>query len=797
MSIELDWQIYDDDTPLPEMPPITTPKPRRRRWLLAFVTAPLLVAISLAAGLAVLYHVRLDQVAQKVYPLARLEAQAIAENDAALFLALQDSEDDAWRSMQAKGFGRLERVGLPEFGWRATDSEPQPGNVTLEPGGARVDMLHCLSVTHPLPDGPTTIVLQVPHFYRETPSGWMRAMPGPEYWGEQRTQSGKRFAMLYWQCDADWLKPLIPYMDKVLERACTHLPCPSQPLYVVFDHDIESLERLTDPAQLDINGTLHLPSPHLLGMPTDKCSRDELYRAIAIKVIEALLDKASDQQLDTSHPAWQTILHWELAQAGLAASPVTQVTAQNEDTSFWKIWRPLSAISLQPRTAQAADAQPDSLLPLALSFIEEQYGAGAVARLTPAASQPTLGQAIREGLGINPAMLESAWLSFARGQACLATHDASPLLPASELVLEYAPERERSGIWRARVGAAGQAHFSRVSASGSSPAWSADGKELAFVSATGSDEPSVQVQVMDSHSHKTTTAIDDLQGANLGWLQDGRLWVWESNAMHLVDDHAHSTFEIAGTQPRWSPDGAYVAYVAPGLDGEPAINVFDAAGRSERAIASGIEPVWSPDGTRLAFWSGVSSHSDRVPMAAKIQIADMTSGAVQTLAQGDNLLHNSLHEGIEVGDMAWSPDGMSLAVTMGLPGSSPTLLVLETDSGATSAEASSYRNAPDSGDEWLSLASHQAWSPDSRHIVAWITPANAWFDESRRVMILDVQTGEQLELPGAGAVSWHPTGRWLAVPQSPNGILLVTPDLAGMHWLDTPQCSSVAWKPVQ
>lgn len=786
MSIELDWQIYDDDTPLPE----ATPPPRRRRRLLAFVAAPLLVAISLAAGLAIFYHVRLDQVAREVYPLAKLEAQAIAENDAALFLALQDPEDDAWRSMQAQVFGRLERAGLPEFGWRATASEPQPGNVTLEPGGARVDMLHCFSVTHPLPNGPTTIELVVPHFYRETPSGWVRAMPAPEYWGEQRSQRGERFAMLYWQCDAGWLEPLAPYLDKVLERACAHLPCPPQPLYIVFDHDVESLERLTDPAHFDDDGALHLPSPHLLGLPTDECSRDELYRAIAKEVVEALLHTASDRQLDTSHTAWQTILHWELAQAGLATSPVTSSTAHDSGALLWKTWQPLSAISLQPRAHRVADAQPDPWLPLALSFIEEQLGAGAVARLTPAASQATMGQAIREGLGANPATLESAWLSYTRRRASLATKDAGPRLAAGELVLEYAPERERSGIWRARVDAAGQAHFSRVSASGSSPAWSADGQEMAFVSATGSDELSVQVQVMNSRSQVTSTAIDDLQGANLGWLQDGRLWVRESNVMYLFDDQTNAAFEIPGTQSRWSPDGAYVAYVAPGLDGEPTIYVLDAAGRSERAIAAGTEPVWSPDGTRLAFWSGALGHSARALRGARVQIAEVASGDVRTLTQCDGLLRNSLCRDVEAGDMAWSPDGMSLAVTMGLSGNSPALFILETESGRITAEAPS-------GGERLSLASLQAWSPDGRYVVAWIAPADAWFDESRRVLILDVQTGKQLELPGAGTVSWHPTGRWLAVPQSPNGILLVTPDLAGMQWLDTPQCSSVAWRPVQ
>ena len=802
MSIELDWQIYDDDTPLPETPPTTTPQTRRRRWILALAIAPPVIAIGIAAGLAVFYRVRLDQVARQVHPIARLEAQAVAENDPAVFLALQDPDDDAWRSMQAECFGRLERVGLPEFGWHATDSEPQPGNLTLEPGGAQLDMLHHLSVTHPLPDGPTTISLFVPHFYRETPSGWVRAMPGPEYWGEQRTQSGKRFAMLYWQCDAAWLEPLIPYMDKVLERACAHLSCPPQPIYVVFDHRIESLGQLAEPAHFDASGfVLSLPSPHLLGLPTDACSRNELYRAIATQVVQALLYEASDQQLDLGGPVWQTIMQWELAQAGLAASPVAKATPHTEGTSFWETWQPLSAISLQPQTIQASATRLDPLLPLALSFIEEYCGAGAVARLTLTMPKATLGQAIRAGLETDPATLESAWLSYTRRQACLAAGSICPQFPTSELVLEYAPERERSGIWRARVDVTGQAHFSPVSASGLYPIWSADGKELAYVSVKDFEKPSVQVQVMNADSGKVTTIMDELPGANVGWLRDGRLWVESSDVIHLLQHDTHSTWQVAGTQQVWSPDGARLAYVVTRLDGTPMIYILDVTSHATQVVASGLEPVWSPDGTRLAFWSGVTINNphpvSRMLNSAQIQIADVMSHSVWTLVHCDDLLYNIHQQNVKVGDIAWSPDGTFLAATMGWPGSSFGLFVFDADSGAIKVHLPSNQAAPCNECEWTSLEPEQAWSPDSRYVAAWATSSNAWFGESGHVLILDMQTGKQLALPGIGIWVWHPTGHWLAVPQSPNGILLVSPDLAGMHWLDTPQCSSLAWRPIQ
>ncbi len=44
-------------------------------------------------------------------------------------------------------------------------------------------------------------------------------------------------------------------------------------------------------------------------------------------------------------------------------------------------------------------------------------------------------------------------------------------------------------------------------------------------------------------------------------------------------------------------------------------------------------------------------------------------------------------------------------------------------------------------------------------------------------------------------LDWLADGQWLAVPQRPSGMLLVTPDLSEMHWLNTPASFSVAWRP--
>jgi hypothetical protein len=113
------------------------------------------------------------------------------------------------------------------------------------------------------------------------------------------------------------------------------------------------------------------------------------------------------------------------------------------------------------------------------------------------------------------------------------------------------------------------------------------------------------------------------------------------------------------------------------------------------------------------------------------------------------------------------------------------LLVLDTDMGAVRA----HWRKPNA--RLLSLA----WSSSNNHIALRVAPG-ALSRESDTVGVLNVQTGSYAALPGRG-MDWSPDGKWLAVAQDPNGILLTTTDLASMRWLDTASCPTVAWRPVR
>jgi len=427
MSIKWDWQIIDEDAPWPEQPSPMTELPRRRvsrRFIVALALVPILAIAAFAAYYAWTYHVRLNQVADPVQQVVRLELRSVAIDDKTSFMALQDPSDSAWRASQEQNFGQLERSGLPEFGWGATSVAPQIGPVSLEPDGALVEVAYQFIVTQTQSGRPTTVTLQVPGFYKPTPSGWVHAMPGSDFWGSERSQSGKHITVSYYQRDADIVEPLIPRMDDLVARLCTPLPCPSQ-LSVVFENSVnlgrglfgESDSGFARPGR-DFFGaggqtTVRLSSPHLLALPTDTNSRDELYRAFELRLAQALVSQAYGRNLYANRPASQAIIEWELARVGLTGPFITQATrsalmAKLEAGSM----PPLATLPLRPNSFRA-DASSTAMMSLAFAFLDQTQGTGTVERLIPAMrGSTTLGDAIHAALLVDPATLESAWQNY-------------------------------------------------------------------------------------------------------------------------------------------------------------------------------------------------------------------------------------------------------------------------------------------------------------------------------------------------------------------------------------------------
>jgi hypothetical protein len=196
-------------------------------------------------------------------------------------------------------------------------------------------------------------------------------------------------------------------------------------------------------------------------------------------------------------------------------------------------------------------------------------------------------------------------------------------------------KRRRFGGWISSpaVLAAGGGRFARATYpsgrydNASWPAWSPDGKEIAYMRG------------------RFYCAWADPRGCGDNNVHPGLGQIWLVNAdgtgRHLIAAH--------GITPAWSPDGTKLAYGAP----HDEVVIANADGSDPQVVTSGFYPAWSPDGHELA----VQDH-----------------GSIWVVSTDGTNRHRVLHNNAHA--PAWSPDGSQLAFTHGLY---DTLMVANAD----------------------------------------------------------------------------------------------------------------------
>jgi len=203
------------------------------------------------------------------------------------------------------------------------------------------------------------------------------------------------------------------------------------------------------------------------------------------------------------------------------------------------------------------------------------------------------------------------------------------------------------------------------------PAWSPDGQKIAFASDRDSNEAMWEIYLMNADGSGQTrltenAALDD----NPDWSPDGKKIAFSSDRdgnpeiyvmnadgsgqTNLTDNAAHDS------APVWSPDGKMIAFFS-NRDGNPEIYVMNADGSGQTRltdnIASDAFPAWSPDGRRIAFESDRDGNYEVYVMNA--------DGGGQA-----NLTNNPLDDRTP----NWQPKPPSVGVLVGAPppvGSAP------------------------------------------------------------------------------------------------------------------------------
>lgn len=216
----------------------------------------------------------------------------------------------------------------------------------------------------------------------------------------------------------------------------------------------------------------------------------------------------------------------------------------------------------------------------------------------------------------------------------------------------------------------------------SGPAWSPDGKRLAFErqepSPTGGSRPS-RVWLVDLAGGQSSPIFQDNQVLGFGpaWSPDGgRLAFFDGNsqAIRVLDLASGDTFRLPslmGEVGSFSPDGMQMAYTDMRQLGRQffpdiVLATLETDGGLESLLDPPEEdqsPVWSPDGKWIAF--GRRSLSREQGFGIQLMIADPAGGRLRQLTDDANY-NNS--------QFAWSPAGdLILLHRFDLKAATPTL----------------------------------------------------------------------------------------------------------------------------
>jgi Tol biopolymer transport system component len=187
------------------------------------------------------------------------------------------------------------------------------------------------------------------------------------------------------------------------------------------------------------------------------------------------------------------------------------------------------------------------------------------------------------------------------------------------------------------------------------PAWSPDGRKIAFASRRAG---TLDIYVMNADGTGTRRLTSSkARDAHPTWSPDGRRIAFERDGIdiYVMRADAGGLRRISGPaasefQPAWSPDGRFIAYVRrePGVDDLEIWAVRPDGSGARRVIFLGgrsFSPAWSPDSTRIAF------SSNRGGRFFDIYTVGLDGKSVRRFTRtGDDAF-----------EPAWSPDGRTIA----------------------------------------------------------------------------------------------------------------------------------------
>jgi TolB protein len=250
------------------------------------------------------------------------------------------------------------------------------------------------------------------------------------------------------------------------------------------------------------------------------------------------------------------------------------------------------------------------------------------------------------------------------------------------------------------------------------PAWSPDGKWLAFISRESISAP-FRLYVMTMDGHGVQAVAPNMRANGL---------------------------------PAWSPDGSKIAFPVI-VNGSPQTAIADASTGEAYVVnltgGSDSPPLWSPDGV----WVMYLSYRDGNP---RLYAADVNCNQQEHGCRfNDKRIMRSA--GIGTWPPSWSPDGRTLAFTAALQGDSELYLA---ESNCPTVSTDCMENVRRITDN-TAVDYAPVWSPDGKHI-AFISNR----DGVNNLYLIDTATMETRQLTTSGIlgeVAWSADGKHIAL----------------------------------
>jgi Tol biopolymer transport system component len=199
------------------------------------------------------------------------------------------------------------------------------------------------------------------------------------------------------------------------------------------------------------------------------------------------------------------------------------------------------------------------------------------------------------------------------------------------------------------------------------PAWSPDGKRIAFVSVNDHKQVIAAINTDGSNFQQLTSGAHPAYGP--AWSPDGKKIVYTSNAtgtdqLYIMNADGSNSTQLTNSGAYnwgavWSPDGSQIAFPSARDNNNSDLYVIRPDGSGEVRLTQTENeteywPTWSPDSRRIAFVAWPKNKPNESHFIQSIYVMN---------ADGSNLRNLSQNRALDITMPRWSPDGKSILFT--------------------------------------------------------------------------------------------------------------------------------------